>query len=330
MDGAQAQAPGEDADVARGLHPVVEVLRRRHAEGSRPGSRTDPHRVVLALEGGGARGAVSGGMTLALHELGLVDAFDGLYGSSAGALNAVWLLAPDPAVGLRTWTDEGFQRAYANARNPLRRRPFVDVRMLIEGLYETRAPLDWDAVLAHPVSLHPLATDVATGRAVDLAPHITDKRSLQLALRATCTIPLLGGRPVAIGGGHYLDAGLAESIPFRAALDAGATHVLVLRSRRAVDADRPGAITSAITSWWLKRHGEPVRDAYRSRPARLAEADAELDRFGLDHDCAPSVLSIRAPDSSPHVGRLESDFAAIEGGMRAGHEAAIAALRGTG
>jgi len=197
-------------DAAPSLHPVAEVLRRRHAEGSRPGARTDPHRVVLAVEGGGARGAVSGGMAQALDELGLVEAFDGFYGSSAGALNAVWLLSPDPMIGLSTWTDETFARAYANVRNPIRRRrPFIDVRALIEELYETRAPLDWQAVLDHPVTLHPLATDVATGDAVDLGGLITDKRSLQLALRATCTIPLLGGRPVALGAGHYLDAGLA-------------------------------------------------------------------------------------------------------------------------
>src|SRR6478735_487202 len=157
-------------DAAPSLHPVAEVLRRRHAEGSRPGARTDPHRVVLAVEGGGARGAVSGGMAQALDELGLVEAFDGFYGSSAGALNAVWLLSPDPMIGLSTWTDETFARAYANVRNPIRRRrPFIDVRALIEELYETRAPLDWQAVLDHPVTLHPLATDVATGDAVDLA-----------------------------------------------------------------------------------------------------------------------------------------------------------------
>jgi hypothetical protein len=81
-----------------------------------------------------------------------------------------------------------------------------------------------------------------------------------------------------------------------------------------------------VTSWWLKRHGEPIRDAYRSRSERLAAADAELDRYATDHDCEPSVLSIRAPDSSPRVGRLESDFEAIAEGMRAGHDAAVAAL----
>jgi predicted acylesterase/phospholipase RssA len=60
-------------------HPVVTALRVRP-----PGAR-----IVLVIEGGGMRGAVSGGMALALHELGLAGAFDAAYGSSAGALNAM-------------------------------------------------------------------------------------------------------------------------------------------------------------------------------------------------------------------------------------------------
>ena len=55
-------------------HPVLAALRERP-----PGAR-----IVVVIEGGGMRGAVSGGMALALHELGLAGAFDAAYGSSAG------------------------------------------------------------------------------------------------------------------------------------------------------------------------------------------------------------------------------------------------------
>ncbi|HEY3683692.1 MAG TPA: patatin-like phospholipase family protein [Streptosporangiaceae bacterium] len=49
-------------------------------------------RVVLLVEGGSSRGAYSSGMTIAIEELGLLPSFDAVYGSSAGALNAAWLL----------------------------------------------------------------------------------------------------------------------------------------------------------------------------------------------------------------------------------------------
>ena len=55
------------------VHPVVAALR----------SRPEGARVALVVEGGGMRGAVSGGMALGLDELGLAAAFDAAYGSSA-------------------------------------------------------------------------------------------------------------------------------------------------------------------------------------------------------------------------------------------------------
>ena len=120
-----------------------------------------------------------------------------------------------------------------------------------------------------------------------------DRASLNRALRATTALPLLAGPPVVIDGRRYLDAGLAESIPFHAALAAGATHVLVLRSRRPQDAERPSRLSRTVTGTLLRRLGEPVRRGYLERPGRLAADDALLER----HE---SVLGIRPPADSPH------------------------------
>ena len=58
------------------MNEVLRLIQERVRSGSRPGHRDDPHRIVLSVEGGGMRGTVSAGMALALHELGLVPAFD--------------------------------------------------------------------------------------------------------------------------------------------------------------------------------------------------------------------------------------------------------------
>ena len=290
-------------------HPVVEALRRR-PEGAR---------VALAIEGGGMRGAVSAGMVIAIHDLGLTDAFDFVFGASAGALNAVWLLSGNPAEGLEPYADPTLIRQYIRRSNALRGRPVVDTQHLVEVLYEKRLPLRFDAVLSHRVRLHPLATDVETGTAVDLEPTIHDRASLKRALRASTALPLLAGPPVEIGGRRYLDAGLAESIPFHAALAAGATHVLVLRSRRPQDSERPSRVTRVVTGALLRRLGEPVRHRYLDRARRLAEDDALLDR----HE---SILSIRPPADSPRVSRLESDSGVVREGLEAGRQAALAVL----
>jgi predicted patatin/cPLA2 family phospholipase len=296
-------------------HAVAELLRRRAS-----GVRDDGARLALAIEGGGMRGAVSAGMAIAIDELGLTDAFDAVYGASAGALNGVWLLSGNPGDGLRPYADPALIRQYIRRSNALRGRPVVDTRHLVEHLYEHVLPMRFEHVLEHRVRFHPLATDVETGRAVDLAPGIHDRASLKLALRATTALPLLAGPPVAIDGRRYLDAGLAESIPFHAALAGGATHVLVLRSRRPQDSERPSRLSRTITGALLRRLGEPVRRGYLERPARLAADDALLD----GHE---AILGIRPPADSPRVSRLESDPGVVHAGLEAGREAALALLR---
>lgn len=294
-------------------HPVVAALRRR----------PDGARVALAIEGGGMRGAVSAGMVIAIHELGLTSAFDFVFGASAGALNGVWLLSGNPAAGLEPYADPALIRQYIRRSNVLRGRPVVDTRKLVEVLYEQRLPLRFDAVLSSRVRLHPLATDVETGAAVDLEPTIRDRATLKRALRASTALPLLAGPPVEIGGRRYLDAGLAESIPFHAALAAGATHVLVLRSRRPQDAERPSRPARVVTGTLLRRLGEPVRRGYLERASRLAADDALLD----GHE---SILSIRPPADSPRVSRLESDSGVVREGLEAGRQAAYTMLGGEG
>src|SRR5947209_18409474 len=74
-------------------HPVVQAILRRREEGSKPGRRTDGRRIALVIEGGGMRGVVSAGMTAAIEQLGLHDAFDEVHGASAGAFNGAFLLA---------------------------------------------------------------------------------------------------------------------------------------------------------------------------------------------------------------------------------------------
>ena len=212
-------------------HEVLRALAARRRAGSQPLARDDGLRIALVIEGGGMRGILSGGMALALAELGLVPAFDAVYGASAGAITGAWLLSRPE--GLLGWAEPAYVRVLIRRSAWLRGRPVADVRALIEDLYQTTFPLDFAAVLANPVELHPLATDAATGQSTDLHPFISNPAELRLALRASAALPLLAGPPVELDGRRFYDAGVSESVPYRTALAQGATHLLILRSRRA-------------------------------------------------------------------------------------------------
>ncbi|WP_210491736.1 patatin family protein [Patulibacter sp. SYSU D01012] len=298
-------------------HPVLAALRDRPAGA----------RVVLVVEGGGMRGAVTGGMALAVHELGLGGAFDAVYGTSAGALNGMWLVSGRVEDGAQTWWDPRLVHTLIDPKRVLRGGRMVDIRTLVEERYEELSPGIFDAVLAQPTTLHPIATDVASGEAVDLRPTVHDAASLRRALRASAALPLLAGGPVRIGDRRYYDGGLSAAIPFRAALGSGATHVLVLRSRRAGDITQPPhGLGGALVGRLMHRLSPAVGQAYASRAVR----EGADERFLAGHDGpptgSPAILSIRPPADSPVPSRTDRDVGRVREALEAGRAAARAAL----
>jgi predicted patatin/cPLA2 family phospholipase len=338
------------------VHEVLRVIEERVRSGSRPGNRSDGLRVALSIEGGGMRGTVSGGMALALHERGLMSAFDAVYGASAGALTGAWLLSSEPE-RLRGWADPDYARTLIRWSALLRGRPVVDVRTLVEVTYQSRFPMDFASVLASPVEYHPLATDAATGESTDLRPLIANPAELRLALRASASLPFLAGPSVRLRDRRFYDAGVAESIPLRTPLAQGATHILVLRSRRppaavntaavntaavstgAVDtvavntaagavpvvpapgsrAPRPPRSILILTRTTLRKESAELRTALLTRSPRTA---ADVARI-LELEVAGQALMVFPPESVPPVSRLTTDgpllAAALESGRMAMH-----------
>jgi predicted patatin/cPLA2 family phospholipase len=318
------------------VHEVLRLIDERVRSGSTPGHRDDPYRIALSIEGGAMRGTVSAGMALALHELSVVSAFDAVYGSSAGAITAAWLLSSTPE-GLRGWADPDYARTLIRWSALLRGRPVVDVRTLIEVIYQTQFPMDFDSVLASEVEYHPLGTDAETGESTDLRPLVDTPAELRLALRASASLPFLAGPPVKLRGHRFYDAGLAESIPFRTPLAQNATHVLILRSRRpftvepapvngatadtvpngSAQAPRPPRSTLLLTRTTLRKESRALRTTFLTRPARTA---ADVARITL-METEGKTLTIYPPPTVPPVSRLTTDPKLLEAALESGREA---------
>jgi predicted patatin/cPLA2 family phospholipase len=212
--------------------------------------------------------------------------------------------------------------------NLLRGRPIVDSSYLTEVVYERLAPMPFEEILESPAGFHPLATDAASGESTDLAPEITDRTTLKLALRATTALPLLSGRPVELGGRRYFDAGLSEAIPYRTAIEQGATHLLVLRSRRHGEQESANSTgrSARVIARYLSRYGPGVAAAFLGRADRLIADDATLDELEADSGASPAVLSIRPPEGTSPISRLERDSARVAEGIAAGEKALRDAL----
>ena len=196
---------------------------------------------------------------------------------------------------------------------PLRGRPFVDVRTLVEVVYQGEFPMDFTSVLASTVEWHPLGTDAATGAATDLGGLVSDPAEVRLALRASAGLPLLAGPAVVLRGRRFFDGGLAEPVPFRTPMAGGATHLVVLRSRpfRVRPADpvispRPGPRGPALDQH-LPATGES-RPAERLPRAQRADAGRRDQRGGDGSGRDGAVLlsrplAGRRSPASPPTGR---------------------------
>src|SRR5215469_17428591 len=87
-------------------HPVLEAIAQRQKNGSVPGRREDDFKIALAIEGGAMRGVVSAGMLAGLEYLGLLPAFDVIYGTSAGAINGAYFVAGQAACGASIYYED--------------------------------------------------------------------------------------------------------------------------------------------------------------------------------------------------------------------------------
>ncbi|CAB9504974.1 Patatin-like phospholipase [Seminavis robusta] len=99
-----------------GNHPVLQLLRQRHQTNSTPGHRADTAHIALAIEGGGMRGAVSAGMSAAIASLGLTDAFDSVYGSSAGSIVGAYMISRQMCVDVYTQVLPAAKGQFASQR----------------------------------------------------------------------------------------------------------------------------------------------------------------------------------------------------------------------
>lgn len=293
--------------------PVWRLVVQRAGAGSLPGHREDGVRLALAIEGGGMAGAVSAGMCAGLESLGLIESFDVIYGSSAGALNASYTAAGQAGSRCCLYP-KAAQARLIDPRRALRGRPPFRLAEIINSL-----------VVAHPH--HGCVLDArpplrVTGtrledKGVDVLADFGSVDEVRQAVWASCAIPVLAGDVVKFRGKQYVDGGLIESLPYGAALREGATHVLVLRSRHVGYRFREyrGPARRAIERM-LRDAPDTLLELVRERPARY-NAEASALRSG---ELADRVCQLAPPGHVRCTSQLEARPArlidAIQLGLR--------------
>ncbi len=307
-------------------HPVLELLRQRGRDGSRPGSRHDGNRLGLAVEGGGMRGVVSAGMATALEALNLRDAFDVVFGISAGALNGACFVAGQATSGTNLYYKDVNNPRFIALRRLVGRHPVLSLSYLLDEVISRRQAIDWRKVLASTVPLKVIATSLET-QGAHVFEDFRDRDHLFAALRATCTLPLIAGPPTEVDGKLYLDPLLVEPVPYRSLLADGCSHVLVLLCRpQGFLRGSPSFLARHVVGRWIAAHEPRLREVYLEA---IGGYDREVERLHaatLNPQGPPYAYAVSLPPTAAAVKTLEKDPAVLKAAAADGVRALLEAL----
>jgi predicted patatin/cPLA2 family phospholipase len=288
-------------------HPVKDMMIERLVSGSRRGEREDGFEVAVAIEGGGFAGVVSGAELVVMEQAGLVKTVDKMIGTSSGALNGASTAAEQAALGWTNYPDLLGTKFINQWRIPFGRRG-INFDRLICDIMLARKPYDPEKLAVGP-DFGAVAVNLSTMEA-ELLKDFNGIEDMLLAIRASCAMPVMTGPPVMYKGKPMSDGALLASVPFRAALDDGATHVLALRSR---GEDYRKSKYSGLNVETVRIFGSSaLAELVEDRP-RIYNLDADELQEGSD-----SVLQIAVPGDEEPVGQLEKSLARIRNGFDLG------------
>jgi predicted patatin/cPLA2 family phospholipase len=333
----QARNGHATTQATQAPHPVVQVLLDRARSGSKPGARTDPHRVALVIEGGAMRGVVSGGMVTGLEALGLRDTFDAVYGSSAGACAGAYFLAGQAQAGVRLYYEAVNNRRFINLLRGLQRRAIVDLDYLFGEVLSRQAPLDFAAIERSGIRLVVLAShldgpvdDLRNGPATVDAVRFSDFQDIDDllgALHASARMAIVGGQPYLYRGMRFWDAAIIQPIPIQAALADGYTHILALLTLpRDTRPGRMGLLDRLLVAPRVATASPSLARMYRTRSDRYRETCRMIFEGSTGRAGPPFIEGIAADAASPVIGRTETRAPRLIAAARAGGNAILVAF----
>lgn len=309
------------------MHPVIKEILKRKGKASKPGIRDDNFKIGLAIEGGGMRGVVSAGMVTGLEYLKLLDSFDAVYGTSAGAINAAYFIAKQASYGTTIYYENINNDNFINIyRFSKKNKSIMSLEFLLDYISTEIKILDCDLVNNSPVPLKIIATSITKNQS-KIFEKMGTREELINALRASARIPIIAGPPVKINGEEFLDGGILESIPIYTAIKDNCTHILVLLTRPHGDIQgKPTIFDNYFAARALRRINPWIAEAYLTRPRKYCQTIKEIEKLSTNPLQAPFVFGIQLSSDKRPVSRLEKKQMVLKKGAKDGLSEVIRAF----
>lgn len=250
----------------------------------------------LILEGGAMRGMFTEGVLDVMLEAGIT--YDGAIGVSAGAAFGCNFKSHQIGRALRYNKTYCRDKRYCSLRSLLLTGDLYNADFCYRILPQELDIFDTKTYQADPMAFYAAATDVATGRAVYQRLDTGEGEDLQW-FRASASLPIVS-RPVRIGGGLYLDGGIADSVPLRFFESLGYTKNVVLLTQPKGYRKKQKALMPLYRR--LLRRYPALAAAVEDRPRVYNETMAYIE----EKEKSGQIFVIRPPESL-RIGASEKD-----------------------
>ena len=183
----------------------------------------------LVLEGGGLRGAFTGGILEYLLEKEIH--FERVVGVSAGACLGVSYVSKQKGRNRKVNVELPSDRRYMGIRHLITTGSYFNMKFIFEEIPDRLVPFDEATYFANPTEFDIVISSLNTGNPVFLSKKEQMVIGVGKSLVASSSIPLLS-QPVDIKGELFLDGGVTDPIPVKYALSRYPKVVVVLTRPR--------------------------------------------------------------------------------------------------
>ena len=246
---------------------------------------------------------------------------DMVIGTSAGCIHGCNFVSGQAGLSIRYYRKYRRNRHFMGLYALLTTGEAVGRKFCYEEIPTRLDPFDEAAFEASPVDFYVTVTNVRTGRAEHiLCPDLRQGGGMEV-LRAGASMPLCS-RITMIGGQPYLDGGVADSVPYRAAKALGCRRCLVVLTQPAGYLKHPSASQPMFAA------------AYRRYPAFVETMARRAETYNaqvceVEQAAKSGETFLIRPSRDTGITRMERDMQTIDAQYalgRADTEAAWPAL----
>ena len=251
----------------------------------------------IVLEGGGLRGAFTGGVLEYFLEKELN--FDSVIGVSAGACTGASYQSKQKGRNRKVNVEYPADKRYMGLTQLMTTGSYFNMKFIFDEIPNKLAPFDEKAFFNNPAEFNIVTTSLGSGDRIVLAKSDIANIGVSKALIASSSIPLLS-QPVDIGGRLFFDGGVSDSIPVRYALSKHEKAVVILTRPRGY---RKGEMGAKLL----------FKLVFRKHPEFLETLLKRNDEYNKTLDFCEQMeqegkLFLIAPSPEFSVGRTEKNY----------------------